>query len=69
LGIKLFSLGGVQGAQHPLVKFGTPFISPKLSERGSPKFYEHLGSVKYGTLSNVKIFPLGSVWGAQHLLM
>ena len=31
----------------PLVKIGTPFISPKLSQLESPKFYKHLGSVKY----------------------
>ena len=38
--VKIFSLVGVQGAQHPLVKNGTPFISPKLSEPESPKFYK-----------------------------
>ena len=40
--MKFFSLGGVQRAQQPLVKFGTPFISPKLSELGNPKILQAL---------------------------
>ena len=49
-------------------RFGTPFISSKLSQLESPKFYKHLGSVNY-SFSDVKIFPLGGVSGVQHPLM
>ena len=42
-----FSLGGVQGAQHPLVKiWDTVYISETI-RAGKLKFYIHLGRVKY----------------------
>ena len=56
----VFARGLARGVA-PLVKFGTAFISSKLSQLESPKFYKHFG--------NVKIFPLRGVSGAQHPLV
>ena len=47
MGTKIFSLGGVQGAQHHLVKiWDTVYISETIRARKS-KILQDLGSVKY----------------------
>ena len=62
--MNIFSLGSMQGAQHPLWKFGTLFISPKLSQLESPKFHKHLGSVKY-SFPMWKFFRYGACQGCS----
>jgi len=68
MGTKIFSLWGVQGAQHPLVKiWDTVYTSETIRARKS-KILQDLGSVKM-LLSDVKFFPLGACQGQQHPLM
>ena len=62
---KIFSLGGVQGTQHPLVKiWDTVYISGSIRARK----FKMLQALRqcYILFSDVKIFPLGGVSGAQH---
>ena len=58
--MKIFPLGGVQGAPLPSVKLGPPHISETTRARKF-KFYTHLDGAKY--FSGVKIFPVGCAGG------
>ena len=63
-----FSLGGVQGAQHPIVKiWDTVYISETITARKS-KILQTLRQCQI-LFSDVKIFPLVGVSGAQLPLM